>query len=83
MEINDEYIIKEFINNQKHIKSCKCGNKWLQAHQDIYNYLINRYKDSKSISETIYRIYNNIEHRPVCEYCGGEVKYLFFTNGFR
>ena len=83
MEINDEYIIKEFINNQKHIKSCKCGNKWLQSHQDIYNYLINRYKDSKSISETIYRIYNNIEHRPVCEYCGGEVKYLFFTNGFR
>ena len=80
MEINDEYIIQEFINNQKHINSSKCRDKWLQTHQDIYNYLINRYKDSKSISETIYRIYNNIECRPVCEYCGGELKY---SNGFR
>ena len=47
---------------------------------DIVEYALSRYSDSDDIYESIYRIRNNIEIRPVCKTCGGKVK---FSNGFK
>ena len=46
---------------------------------DILEYAKSRYLDSDDIYESIYRIRNGIEIRPVCKTCGGKVK---FSNGF-
>ena len=37
---------------------------------NIRNYLMNRYNDSNNIKESIYRIYFNIDIRPICPICG-------------
>ena len=39
--------------------------------------------DSESISETIYRIKNNIEIRPICQRCGGHIKFYKPSKGFQ
>ena len=76
-KINDEYIINLFIRKSGTIETNNIVK--LNKHkysQDIENYLLNRYKDSESFTETIYRIYYQIENRPVCPTCGNKVKYL-------
>ena len=42
---------------------------------NITNYIINRYKDSKTFRESLDRMKFGIEKRPVCKYCGNNVKY--------
>ena len=44
--------------------------------KEIYEYLINRYNDSQSLKETIYRINFGYDVRPVCENCGKPIKFL-------
>ena len=46
------------------------------------DYLKNRYTDSTSIQETIARIFNKIEIRPVCKQCGGELQFQQLTFPF-
>ena len=46
---------------------------------NLHSYLMNRYNDSESLSETIRRIQYNIEERPKCKVCGNKVNYL--SNG--
>ena len=43
--------------------------------EKIKAYLNNRYEDSESLVETLYRIKLNIEKRPVCKMCGNKVKF--------
>ena len=74
--INDQYIINKI--NMLNINNIFLLMK--KFSEEEKEYLINRYKDSKSYKETIYRIKNNIETRPVCETCGGEVE--FCRNGY-
>ena len=47
----------------------------IKKNNKLYNYSLNRYSDSESIKETIFRIKNNIEERPVCVMCGWKVKF--------
>ena len=42
---------------------------------NITNYIINRYKDSKTFRESLDRMKFGIEERPVCKHCGNNVKY--------
>ena len=44
--------------------------------KEIYEYLINRYNDSQSLKETVYRINFGYDVRPVCENCGKPIKFL-------
>lgn len=44
--------------------------------KDMIDYLRNRYTDSESLKESIYRLKYNIEIRPICPICGGRVKWL-------
>lgn len=65
MLIDDNYIKNKFITERNQLAKNYTRMSWLEKHEDIYNYLINRYNDSKSIQETIYRIVNNIDIRPL------------------
>lgn len=51
-------------------------NKIKNMNKEMIQYLQNRYEDSESLNESIYRLKLNINVRPVCEYCGNKVKYL-------
>ena len=42
----------------------------------IYDYLINRFKDSSSIEETLQRIKLGIEEKPKCPLCGNPVTFI-------
>ena len=44
--------------------------------KEIYEYLINRYNDSQSLKETVYRINFGYNIRPVCENCGKPIEFL-------
>ena len=68
---------KLLLNQYNKIIAQRCSKSYLVKH-NLYDDLINYYNDSTSINETIYRIVNNIDIRPVCKICGKPVK---FTNG--
>ena len=72
----DKIIINEFFNSNGKINVNKIKDNYLNKHQFLKNYLVYRFNDSESINETIYRIKNKIELRPVCLNCGGNVKYI-------
>lgn len=73
MHIDDEYIKKLFFS-----KTGKLNRSWQEklCNDEVKNYLISRYSDSQSYKESIYRIYYNIENRPVCKICGASVKFI-------
>ena len=71
--IDDTYIIEKFWPNK--ISIYKRLLKSNSITKEELEYLNNRFDDSDSIEETLYRIKNNIEIRPTCKQCGGYVKY--------
>ena len=78
-EINDEYIKKYFKGNKRIINTNlvkyyynKEGKKF---NYEIYKYIMNRYNDSTSFKESLYRIFYNIEKRPKCKYCNKTLEY--------
>lgn len=72
--MKDEQIEKEikekFMDDHGKIKQCYHPKSYIH-----YNYIIQKFSDSSSFSESIYRICKNIEIRPVCPVCGGYIKY--------
>lgn len=71
MMINDDLIISIFYNKETGRLNPAYElilNK--SENIDILNYLKTRFKDSNSIKETLYRIYNKIETPPFCPICG-------------
>ena len=70
-------ITDEFINNYFYGKSSFIKRNHIKPYsEEIKTYLDNRFDDSKSIFETIFRIKHNIEVRPKCAYCGGDVLFI-------
>lgn len=51
-------------------------NKILHNCSNIKEYLLNRFEYVESIQESLNRIKNHIEIRPVCPVCGKQVKYI-------
>lgn len=78
MNINDDYIKTHCLNKNGSINPAWTNYIYMDNHPDIKQYLLNRYKDSSCIFETVYRILHNIETRPVCKNCG---KPVTFGNG--
>ena len=74
--VTDQSILLS-INNIKFKKTQSIFNRLSLEEQQ---YILNRYNDSLSIKETIYRLKNNIEIRPVCKHCGSPVE--FCRNGY-
>ena len=75
--ITDDYI-KEYFFTKLNKLYTKKFLKFEKTHfpNEIYEYLINRYNDSQSLKETIFRINFGYDIRPVCENCGKPVEFL-------
>ena len=74
--IKEEFKVKRYVYNPLLLKNYinRIEGKY---NKDIYEYLINRYNDSSSLKETLYRIYKGIEYHPTCPICD---KPLTFRN---
>lgn len=72
--IEDE-IINLFFNKDNKIISSRLKISFLSKYPKLHNYILNRYKDSESIAETLYRIKDHIEIRPVCPVCGNKLPF--------
>ena len=84
MKITDD-IVKEEFKSKRYVYNPNTLRKYINKiegkyNKDIYDYLINRYTDSDSLKETLYRIYNGIEEHPKCPTCGKPLifKGIFF-----
>jgi len=55
--------------------SRRLQESWLNKYSNVKEYLSNRFEDSESFRETIYRIYNHIETRPLCPICGNPIPF--------
>lgn len=80
INITDDIIKQDYLLNGE-INSNKLQLKYIKEH-GYYDYLINRYTDSYSLTETIYRICNSIEIKPVCEICSKPVRLKSLKDGF-
>lgn len=76
-KINDNYIKEYFFTKLNKLYTKKFLN-FEKTHfpTEIYEYLINRYDDSQSLKETIFRINYGYDIRPVCENCGKPIGFL-------
>lgn len=77
MSVSDDYIKKYFKKGNRIMKSYL-----KKANDEILCYLTNRYSDSESLVETLYRIFNNVDVHPKCKICGKPVKFLGMQRGF-
>ena len=70
---NHDKIIKETIYSNRYPKSKYVKNK--ERYPNITYYLENRFEYVDCISESLARINEGLEIRPVCPVCGNKVKY--------
>lgn len=77
--MNDETILDKYWPKKISILKRKI-NVGLVPTEDI-EYLKNRYSDSSSIYESLYRIKNHIEEVPTCKYCGKKLNYMTYKDG--
>ena len=73
-------IIRNYMNNYKS-KNCITSifKRRLIKLKLLSNYINNRFKDSESWTETIWRIRNNVINKPCCKECGKILKFPFKT----
>lgn len=75
INIDDKYILNLFFTSKQIIR-----RKIINKHKDLntleYQYVINRFKDSTSFDESLFRIKYNIEIRPICEECGKPTNFI-------
>jgi len=72
--LDDNYISNLFFGKRQ--LKYQIYNEYLQENEsEIYQYVMNRFDDSESFKESIYRIRYRIEKRPVCEECGSKLKF--------
>ena len=72
-------IIKKLFWNTNTNASNHNYRKFVQKktkYNNILNYLLNRFNDSESTSESLQRIVFNIENRPVCPVCGSKLDFV-------
>ena len=84
MKVTDD-IVKEEFKSKRYVYNPNTLRRYTSRiegkyNKDIYEYLINRYNDSDSLKETLFRIYNGIEEHPKCPTCGKPLvfKGMFF-----
>lgn len=74
----DKILSNYFLKDPWHFNKDHCKKYTLKKKRlnNIKNYIQNRYIDSESFKETIYRMFNNIENRPLCKVCGNSIKFV-------
>ena len=68
MKVTDD-VVKEEFKSKRYVYNPNTLRRYTSRiegkyNKDIYEYLINRYDDSDSLKETLFRIYNGIEEHP-------------------
>lgn len=48
----------------------------IKSNPDLVKQIQNKFPDSQSLRETVYRIIHNINERPVCLHCGKPVEFV-------
>lgn len=80
--VTDQTIIDKltvFRHNRIQLNTCRIKESWLKDHE-LYNYLINRFKNIDNIQEIIYRIYYKLpdnNYHIYCKTCGKEIPLQF------
>ena len=84
MKVTDD-VVKEEFKSKRYVYNPNTLRRYTSRiegkyNKGIYEYLINRYDDSDSLKETLFRIYNGIEEHPKCPTCGKPLvfKGIFF-----
>ena len=72
--LTKEEILSNIFNSNGRIISGHATERYLKNH-NLYDVIVNYYSDSQSIKETLYRMQNNINVRPVCKVCGKPVRF--------
>ena len=74
---HDKLIDLIFFKNNKYNKSAcnRYNTRKYKRYKNIINYLKQRFDDSDSERETIYRIHYQIEHKPLCPICQNKLKF--------
>lgn len=75
--MTDEETINYFFTKDKGILFTKKYYEFEKTHspEEYYKYLINRFDDSLSLKESLYRIRFRYIERPVCKVCGNPVRF--------
>ena len=79
--ITDDLIKQEYIHDGVYDTTNKLHPKFLKDH-NYYDYLINRYDDTDSIGEVVYRICHNIDEKPKCVVCGNPCRFINHIKGY-
>jgi len=74
------FLVDDWHFNKKNVSKYKTSRRLKNKLQNIVLYVENRFPDSLSFKETIYRMNNKIEKRPVCKKCGNPVDFVGKAN---
>ena len=74
--LSNIFLLDNWHFNKLNVSKYKTARRLKNKYQNIVQYIENRYNDSESFKETIYRMFNNIEIRPVCKTCGNKVDFI-------
>lgn len=72
--MNDIVVIQLLITSKNKINTHY--KQIIQKNNELQVYLKNRFSDSDSLIETIYRIQNKLYTRPVCKTCGKHIRFI-------
>ena len=72
----DIFFVDDWHFNKSNLEKYKSHYKKKDKYLNIINYIENRYDDSESFKETLYRMKYKIDERPVCKSCGNSVKFI-------
>jgi len=75
MIYNDNIVIEMFSKNGKLLRN-RFNNYNIDNDIELKTFLEQRYNDSKTLYETLFRIKYKIDKRPTCKTCGGEVHFI-------
>jgi hypothetical protein len=70
-----QYIIDTLCNGTDKLIPARLNNKYLNNYNIDIDSILNYYKDSESLQESLYRILNDIDEKPICKICGKPLKY--------
>ena len=76
---NHDKLLNDVFSSKKNINIYL---KRVSRYKNITKYLETRFDYVEKLLESIYRIINNIEERPVCQICGSKVRFNN-SRGFR
>ena len=82
IDLKYEEYLNNYLWNNKGIKSKTLQKINNNKDSDEYIYLMNRYTDSKSLQESVYRIKYNIDIIPKCPVCGKNNNYIGGKKGY-